>query len=279
MRCPFCAAQVGTPDKRKSFGFNRRTGGYYCFRCGSKGRDDALMDEGMGGDSWWGDDAYAAADAARLLVSADVPLPDEYRPLWLPPYLTAWSYDAPRAYLEERGVGERLWREARIGAALDGQYRGRVIVPVPEQDGVQAGWVGRDYTGHSPIKYLFPSAMDREHTLFNAAALIEWGWAADGDDPLLVVEGVFDAFPYWPCAVAVFGKPSPGQVERLVACGRPIAVMLDADAQDIGWALAARLRLEGVRAGYVELPSGRDPATVPAEWAWGEALRCLDAPL
>ena len=95
------------------------------------------------------------------------------------------------------------------------------------------------------------------------------------EEPAIVVEGVFDALPYFGRALAVLGKPSPWQVEALAATQRPIAVVLDGDAWEQGWALANKLQLAGVRAGSVRLPAGEDPNSVDRNWLLYEAARCV----
>ena len=69
------------------------------------------------------------------------------------------------------------------------------------------------------------------------------------------------------------------QVEALKLAKRPVAIMLDGDAWEESWILAARLRFEGCRAGFVKLPPRTDPDEVPLDWARNEARRCINAPL
>ena len=104
--------------------------------------------------------------------------------------------------------------------------------------------------------------------LFNEAAL-----HVETDQPVLLVEGVFDAFPYYPNAVAFGGKPTDEQVAALLAAKRPMVSTLDGDAWQEAEALAMRLHLAGKRADWMRLPPGRDPADkkVDPDAVWAQA--------
>jgi hypothetical protein len=112
--------------------------------------------------------------------------------------------------------------------------------------------------------------MQRAKFLYNQAALY-----VETDAPVLIVEGVFDALPYWPHAVACLGKP--GEVHRwlMTEAKRPIAVVLDGDAWEEGWGLSEWLRTEvNVPVGFVRLPPCTDPGSVDPAWLREEAKQC-----
>jgi len=176
--------------------------------------------------------------------------------------------------MQHRGIPEITCRAAGIGATVEGMHAHRVIVPVRTVDGTLAGWVGRDYTGVSPRKYVNSKGMPRRSLLFNAGAL-----ATAQIVPVIVVEGVFDALPVWPHAVAVLGKPSEEQLRRLRQSGRAVAFAFDADTAQLSCALAAQFRLWDVQAGWVALPSGTDPGDADPSWLIEQAKACIDRPL
>jgi DNA primase len=118
---------------------------------------------------------------------------------------------------------------------------------------------------------LSATGFDRERNVFNAAAL-----AVDTDDPLLVVEGTFDALPYWPDVVALLGKPSEGQIGLLLTACRPLVVALDGDAWLESEMLAARLELDGARATWLKLPPKRDPGDLEPARVVAAARRAVD---
>jgi DNA primase len=98
-----------------------------------------------------------------------------------------------------------------------------------------------------------------------------WGleWAPRTQEPLWVVEGVFDALPLFPYGVATFGKSvTPEQVELLASLRRPLVVCLDGDAWTECMALAARLGMRRQAAGrdndvtWAKLPPASDPGSL-----------------
>lgn len=259
--CPLCAHRVGTADRHYSMGVNRNTGRYHCFRCQGwgylRGAASALAPERI-------DDSPEAEDAPYLGP------PEDWTPLWEGDGATAAVLRPARDYLARRGVTAQTLAEARIGACLRGRQAGRVVVPVLAVDGeTWLGWQARVWAAKlSPktIKYVTATGMDRYSTLFNEAAL-----AVDTDVPALVVEGQYDALPYWPDVVALLGKPSEGQVEKLLGARRPLVVALDGDAWLEGEMLAMRLAFDGAAASWVKLPPGQDPGSVRPAWLWRAA--------
>jgi DNA primase len=120
------------------------------------------------------------------------------------------------------------------------------------------------------MTYLYPKGTQRGRLLYNHDAL-----SVETDIPLMIVEGVFDTFPFWPHAAAVLGKPSHLQVAALIQAKRPIAVVLDGDAHDESLALSLRLQFEGVRAGCVKLPPRKDPDEMNKEDLLRAARECI----
>jgi hypothetical protein len=270
VNCPYCLDRVGKADRRASIGFNVKSGYFRCFRCKAKGRARGFEDIAQG-DKW------------------APPLAPQEREVCLPPQGFVALRDEPGRsaaattpawdYLAARGVSVQAIEEADIGFIV-GQYPGsiwahRVVVPICDPDaGSWVGWVARALRKVEP-KYLNASGPWASHYLFNGAALHE-----ETAEPALIVEGVFDALPYWPQACALLGKPSHAQVAVLAGALRPLAICLDGDARDESWALAMRLRLEGARVGVVVLPPGTDPNEgVDPEWLRVRAVECLDEPL
>lgn len=257
--CPFCTEGVGKVDTKQCLSLHVASGFYRCWRCGSKGRI------GEGQEDW-----QPPAEAAEHKIEP----PEGYLPLTEEPALSAMSADEPRAYLRGRGLAdERIWAEARIGVCLAGRMEGHIIVPVLDLAGVWVGWVGRAWVKKAERPYHNAPGMTFGSVggLYNQAAL-----DAPSPDPVLVMEGVFDALAVWPEAVAVLGKPTDAQVNTLSKARRSVVVVLDGDAAREGAAIAYRLRLMGQTAGAVRLPPGKDPDEVDREWLMTEARRSLN---
>lgn len=254
--CMACELRSGKPDRRGSFSFNTLTGWYRCFKCGLAGRVNGYEGED-----------FDRGDTPRVHIQP----PEGFLELCRGEGATALSLDPARRYLRKRGlIDEALWKEAHIGACLEGKFACRVVVPVLSPDGVWIGHVGRSWRKDSTLPYLYPKGMNRRDVVYNHAALLR-----ETAVPVFVVEGVMDALALWPDAVAVLGKPSDPQVFALVDSPRPVVVCLDGDAWAEGEALAMRLRLEGQRAGSITLPPKKDPDEVERSWLDEEARRCL----
>jgi DNA primase len=209
--------------------------------------------------------------------------PPEYLPLWNGAGLRSAALQEARAYLQSRKLDQALWKPFQIGAAVDGFWCGRVIIPAlsTDDDAQWLGWIGRLWRnpskraeGFAAMKYLYPKGMQRGVTFWNHRAL-----HVESDAPVMVMEGALDAIGYGDDAVACLGKLSMLQLEALLACRRPVSIVLDGDAWRESWATAARLRFEGKRAGFVKLPPKVDPDEVDHSWLRELALRSLEAPL
>lgn len=182
---------------------------------------------------------------------------------------TSESLSEARAYMHSRGIPERVWHEAQVGACAFGKYAGRIVVPNLLPDGSWYGYTTRVWgkVADKKGKYRYPRGSWRGSVLHNQPAI-----RATTDEHLYVVEGAFDALFLWPHAVAVLGMPSDHQVAMLATSERPLVVVLDADAWEKGLALSLRLRLEGCKAGCVKLLDGADPDEVdPSDlWEWAQ---------
>lgn len=244
--CPLCMLRRGTRDRRLSLAVSE-AGWFICHRCGATGRLDRR--------------AVGVQRRTRPAVELGCDPPEGFAPLCSPVGADSLALEPARRYLVGRGVASGIWLRAGLGATVSGPARNRIIAPVFSADGSKwLGWVGRDWTGRSLRKYLYPSGMQR-------AALVYCEHLLDlpTREPLLVVEGVFDALAFWGSAVALLGKPSSQQVARLSRSRRALIVALDGDAWREGEALSLRLSLRGARAVFVRLPPGEDPGSIGRE--------------
>lgn len=260
--CPLCLGRTGKEDRRQSMGLNAATGGFVCHKCGVTG--------------WLkGWESAQPVEDAPSPRSESVELCEGFVSLGAEPGASADSTRQAREYLAGRGVSREAVVGVGVGAALWGWRAGRVVVPHRLSGGPAenpwSGWVGRDYTGRAPMKYLYSRGLRRDRLWNEAALFVETG------EPIALVEGVFDALPHWPRAAAFLGKPTAAHVEMLSRHrGRPLAIALDGDSWEEGWALAEKLRFLGAPAWFVRLPPGEDPCSVGKPW-FDEAVRsCLE---
>jgi len=257
--CPYCLSASGKPDRRQSLGIKPKISFFMCFKCGAKGRLPDALSRSM---------LEKGPDESPPPIKGP---PDGYEPIWTDDVWTSLYLETPRAYLERRGVSRAIAKSSRIGIAVDGRYASRVIVPCLDLDG--STWLGfsaRDWTDKQELRYRYPRGMQRAKFLYNQVALY-----TETDAPVIIVEGVFDALPYWPNAVACLGKPGELHERLMAEASRPIAVCLDGDSWEEGFILSEKLKLEGRQAGYVQLPPCTDPNTVDRAWLMEEAKKCI----
>jgi hypothetical protein len=253
--CPYCEDKLGTPGDRGNLSISVGTGHWMCWRCDAKGRDRDLHNEVEGGRAYAAQAAVAGMkDQERWeLPEGFVSLrdPDVWRSSALSPAIEYLLGRVPRRVCEEAGLG-------LLSQSIEPMWSTRIIVPITDAHGVLRGYVGRRWfhncSSPSP-PYLYPAGMKRGEVLFNEGAL-----QVETSEPTFVVEGCFDALPHWPHAVACLGKPTEQHYAKLLQARRPLVVVLDRDATDESWALAANLRLDGRRAASLELPNDvKDP--------------------
>lgn len=242
--CPFCAVITGRPDVKFKLSFHPGKGVYHCYRCETAGR--ASFD-------WLGGVAKEGP-STEYRPTPSISKPDGFvritdSGVMVRPY---------RAYLEGRGMLGAA-QNVGAGACLSGRYAGRVVIPMLDDQGDWIGFTARAvFPGMTP-KYLMPPGMDRKHLLWGKAHL-----RPNDTEPVVLVEGVFDALPLYPVGVASFGKAvTDEQIDVLLSLNRPIVICLDGDAWEESRALAARFWLRGREdTRWCKLPPGEDPGTL-----------------
>lgn len=257
VHCPWCEEQ-GHQSSIKNLAINPETGWYGCWRA---------FDCGTRGWLWNNEDfTYSSAYTATTHIKA-VPLqkqlgppePDDIKGFKLLVPGSKGPQMQQLAYLRKRRVAAATITEAGLGYTTDDwKYEGCVIAPLTSYK-QQRGYfgsicrsiVGKDYKNTPGLQR---DAMFNEHALW-----------ANSDEPLAIVEGVFDALPHWPFAVACQGKPSDAQVALLAMSPRPLVLMLDADARADAYDTQRRLRMRGKDTRIVHLPPGEDPGTTSVE--------------
>ena len=114
----------------------------------------------------------------------------------------------------------KLWK---IGYCPEGRYGGRIIVPSFNMNG-DLVFCARSYVGHKR-KYLNPLAS--KDIIFNEL-IIDW------DEPVVLVEGVFDALVAGTQAIPILGstlRTNSRLFQALSINDTPVYLGLDADAE------------------------------------------------
>jgi len=147
------------------------------------------------------------------------------------------STDAIR-YLSSRGIGRREILKWKIGYCKEGRYGGRIIIPSFDVDGDLNYFIARSYVGHSR-RYLNPPA-DRD-IVFNELN-IDW------DEPVILVEGVFDAIAAGNNAIPILGstlREKSRLFQAIAIHDTPVYMALDHDAEKKAeWIIKSMLKYD-----------------------------------
>jgi len=191
-----------------------------------------------------------------------VPGTPENRPL---PF-TLRNIDHRHPYIVSRGIDEHTAHHFGVGYyGGNGFLRGRVVVPIHNEDGRLVAYSGRAI-GQTKPKYRLPAGFRKSHLLFNLHRAVQ-----KGDRTLILVEGFFDTFKihqagYQNVAALMGSKLSDRQAELIGTYFDRLVLMLDADEAGkaattaVGTALSRILAVQ-----IVELASGTQPDQLASE--------------
>lgn len=255
--CPMCPVRAATVDVRRSLSVDMNRGTGYCHRCGWRPKFPGyvLFDE----------------ETPKSFDEEEAEVYTFTLPEGLVPVVGEPQAQPARQYLKSRGVSRKTAEEAKIHYAAAGKYRGMVVVPfldrplpyLEEDPPAWAGWQARTVSGAKR----YHTEKDPSVKMFNWTAL-----TIQTDTPVMVVEGTFDALPYWPHAAACLGKPTDTHVDMLKRAKRPVVVVLDGDSWREGEALARILSWRGQCASSIRLAAKEDPNTADHARLWEQVL-------
>jgi hypothetical protein len=246
--CPWCGHE--TKNKR-NMSVAQESSYYFCHRCQVKGFYAPKVR------------TLETIKVAPALQFDDddisMKLPWEFKPLHMTPQLREdeeyWDY------VVGRGVHPETIVEFGIGYCATGFYARSVVVPFYRGQSL-VGFVAKNLDDG---QYRYPKGFRREFVFFNHNRMYD-------DAPVVVVEGVFDALPHVPHTIATLGKPTHYHIKMIednhesgIFDGKVYYFMLDGDARAENWAAVQRLKLKGVPARLVKVPSGKDPGNLSVD--------------
>ena len=106
------------------------------------------------------------------------------------------SSQRPLDYLYDRGITKKEILMWKIGYCTEGRYSGRIIVPSFNNAGNLNYFIARSFVGHR-MKYLNPPIS--KNVVFNEL-FVDW------DEPIILVEGLFDAIIAGQNAIPILGS-------------------------------------------------------------------------
>ena len=188
----------------------------------------------------------------------NVSLPQCYQPLWRksedPLYKNAIHY------LKQRNIGPIDILRYSMGYCSSNGYSNRIIIPSYDADGKLNYFIARDMFPNSNFKYKNPP-MSKDTVCFEM--FINW------NEPIVLVEGVFDAIAIRRNAIPLLGKfPSKTLVMRLVEKKvKQVYVALDEDARQDAIKLSKFLMDYGIST-YLLNMKDKDPSELGFTKFW-----------
>ncbi len=220
--CPFCN------HHKKKLQVNLDTQRWHCWVCDSKGRSIQsllrklnvdLRDIAVVKDVYGDEPEY---DKKEEYV-AKLQLPSEFKQLHFKPKGINPSYNQALHYLNKRGITQADIVKYNIGYCEDGVYGGRVIVPSYDENGDLNYFVARSFYEDEKMKYKNPP-ISRDVIVFDG--MVNW------NEPITLVEGVFDSFSVKRNVIPLLGKFLLSKLKnKILEKGvKDVTIMLDADA-------------------------------------------------
>jgi len=160
-------------------------------------------------------------DEVGYAPTSTVELPKEFQSLYQAT-TTSIIANKVRSYLYKRGFTDRDFLKYNIGYCTSGQYTGRIIVPSYGENNQLNFFVARTFED-AYHKYRNPEC---SKDIIGFENLINWS------QPIILVEGVFDAIAVKRNAVPILGKSlSKSLIKKIVSSTvEDIYIALDRDA-------------------------------------------------
>ena len=192
------------------------------------------------------------------ITKYDVSLPQCYKPLWKPSEDPL--YKNAIHYLKGRGIGPIDILRYSIGFCSSNGYSNRIIIPSYDSDGKLNYFMARDMFPNSKFKYKNPP-MSKDTVGFEM--FINW------KEPIVLVEGIFDAIAIRNNAIPLFGKfPSKTLVMRLAEKQvKKVYVALDEDAKQDAIKLSKFLMDYGIKTYLLDMKD-KDPSELGFTKFW-----------
>jgi len=151
-------------------------------------------------------------------------------------------------YLKSRGIGRTDILRYGIGYCPNGSYSGRIIVPSYDENFNLNFFVSRSIFEEDTLKYKNPKW---SKDVIGFDCFIDW------DEPVTLVEGVFDAITARYNAVPLFGKIIQPKLRERILLRKPpkVIVALDNDAYSDAIKISSSLLSEGINVSIVQMQS------------------------
>jgi DNA primase len=224
--CPFCH------HHKKKLQINLQTQQWHCWVCDAKGKRIQRLLKRLHVDSHklkkiyeiYGDD-YVVYSNNTEDEKVELRLPNEFQSLLIEPKGINPLFGKVKEYARKRGISEGDIKRYNIGYCDSGHYANRIIIPSYDRDNRLNYFIARSVFDEEKFKYKNPPVSKNVIMFENQ---INW------NEPITLVEGVFDAMAVKRNAIPLLGKFVPKTLNDTIYKKevKNINILLDEDAQE-----------------------------------------------
>jgi hypothetical protein len=269
--CPFCTDKNLVTQKLEIAINGPHIGYYHCWRCNTKGRTFGTLLKKLKAPQHYRDELYKLTGDIRLFRNyfikfnkSEVALPEEFLPLTI--FRDNPEYRNAMVYLKKRRIIPEDIVRYNIGYCETGLYANHVIVPSYDAKGSLNFFIGRRYYKNDPgMPYKKP---DVSMDTVGFESFINY------NEPLILVESVFNAITIRRNAIPLFGKyPSKKLYEAMIVNNvKKVYVFLDSDAEKDALFVCKQLLKLGIIPCFVSMNGGKDPNEIGFNKSW----KCIE---
>jgi DNA primase len=249
--CPFCH------HHKMKLQINLQTQQWHCWVCDAKGKRIQRLLRRLHVDSRklkniyeiYGDD-YVVYSNTTEDEKVELRLPNEFQSLLKEPKGVNPLFRKVKEYARERGITEGDIKRYNIGYCDSGLYSNRIIIPSYNSDNRLNYFIARSVFDEEKFKYKNPPVSKNVIMFENQ---INW------NEPITLVEGVFDAMAVKRNAIPLLGKFIPKNLsDSIYKKGvSKINILLDKDAQEQALRYTMQFQQQGITTKNIK-PTDKD---------------------
>jgi DNA primase len=249
--CPFCH------HHKKKLQVNIVTQQWHCWVCDAKGKRINRLLKRLHVDSRklqklyeiYGDD-YVVYSNDSDEEKIELRLPKEFQSLLKEPKGVNPLFRKVKEYAEKRGITREDIIRYNIGYCDGGLYSNRIIIPSYDSDNRLNYFIARSVFDEEKFKYKNPPVSKNVIMFENQ---INW------NEPITLVEGVFDAMAVKRNAIPILGKFIPKKLMENIydKSVKNINILLDKDAQEQALYYTVQFQNQGITTRNI-IPSDKD---------------------
>lgn len=249
--CPFCH------HHKKKLQVNLETQQWHCWVCDAKGKRIHSLLKRLHVDAHklkklyeiYGDD-YVVYNSTEEEKEIELRLPNEFQSLLKEPKGFNPLFRKVKEYADKRGITKEDITRYNIGYCDGGHYSNRIIIPSYDSNNRLNYFIARSVFDEEKFKYKNPPVSKNVIMFENQ---INW------NEPITLVEGVFDAMAVRRNAIPLLGKFVPRKLnDSIYNHGvKKINILLDEDAQEQALRYTMQFQNQGIDTKNIK-PSDKD---------------------